>query len=81
MNKALVIISAVTAFVIAFGGALVVVMVGGKPTIWQVGVALLLGLGVAAKDTRSLLKLPPVGDTQGEINPNADKTDLTKTNP
>lgn len=59
-NTAQIIISAVTAFIIATGGSLAVVFVGGKPTAWQIAAAITLGLGVAAKDTRSLLKLPPV---------------------
>jgi membrane protein YdbS with pleckstrin-like domain len=62
MNSLTVIISAITAFVIATGGALGVVFVGGQPTKWQVAASIVLGLGVAAKDTRSLLKLPPVED-------------------
>lgn len=60
MDKTTITISAVTAFIIATGGALGVVFVGGTPTGWQIGAAIVLGLGVAAKDTRSLLKLPPV---------------------
>jgi hypothetical protein len=62
MNTLTITISAVTAFVISAGGALGVVFVGGKPSGWQIGAACMLGLVVAAKDTRSLLKLPPVED-------------------
>lgn len=43
-----------------------VVIVGGKPTVWQVVAAVILGLVVAAKDTRSLLKLPPVDSKPNE---------------
>lgn len=65
MNTLTVIISAATAFVISAGGAIGVVLVGGAPTKWQIVAACVLGLVVAAKDTRSLLKLPPVnGDNK-----------------
>lgn len=53
-------VSAVTAGVIAMGGALGVVLVGDKPTLWQFLAALVLGIVVAAKDIRSQLQLPPV---------------------
>ena len=62
MKTATIIVSALTAFIIAAGGSLGVVFVGGKPTAWQIGAAITLGLVVAAKDTRSLLKLPDVGN-------------------
>lgn len=60
MKTATIVISAVTAFTISAGGALGVVFVGGPPTKWQIAAAVMLGLVVAAKDTRSLLALPPV---------------------
>lgn len=60
MNTIVIIISALTAFCIAAGGALGVVLVGGAPTQPQIYAAVILGIVVAAKDTRSLLKLPPV---------------------
>jgi hypothetical protein len=63
MSKAYIITNAVTAFTISSGTALGVVLVGGKPTAWQVVAAVVAGLVVAAKDTRSLLKLPPVEDS------------------
>ncbi len=67
MNKTEVLISAITAFTISAGGALGVVFVGGQPTMWQVLAAVVLGLVVAAKDLRSLYKLPPVdGDGGGK---------------
>ena len=69
MNTATVVISAVTAFIIAFTGSMIVVLVGGKPTTWQILTALGVGLAVAAKDTRSLLKLPPV-NTNDSNKPN-----------
>ena len=65
MNTVTILISAITAFIIAAGGAIGVAIVGGPLTKWQVVAAVVLGLGVAAKDTRSLLKLPPV-----DSNPN-----------
>ena len=60
MNNMTVIVNAVTAFIIASGTALGVVLIGGTPTKWQIVGAIVAGLVVAAKDTRSLLKLPPV---------------------
>lgn len=58
--KTKLILSSITAFIIASGGALGVVFVGGQPSLWQVLAAVVLGLVVAAKDARSLLALPPV---------------------
>lgn len=69
MKVAVIIISAFTAFTIAAGGALGVVLVGGQPTKWQIVAAAVLGLVVAAKDTRSLLKLPPVNEDQPNQKP------------
>lgn len=63
MKPITVIISAFTAFTIAAGGSLGVVIVAGKPTPYQIAAAVILGLVVAAKDTRSLLKLPPPPET------------------
>jgi len=65
MSTTYILVSFFTAFVIAAGGALGVVIVGGKPSPWQVVAAVTLGLVVAAKDTRSLLKLPPLPDGEG----------------
>jgi hypothetical protein len=62
MNTTTIIVSAITAFIIAFTGSMIVVLVGGKPTPWQILTALGVGLAVSAKDTRSLLKLPPVNN-------------------
>ncbi len=59
MNNKLA-LSAITAFVVATGGSLGVVFVGGQPTQWQVLAAVVLGLVVAAKDIRCRLQLPPV---------------------
>jgi hypothetical protein len=53
-------LSAITAGIIAAGGALGVVLVGDQPTLWQLLAAVVLGLVVAAKDIRSQLQLPPV---------------------
>jgi uncharacterized protein YneF (UPF0154 family) len=88
MNKTIIIVSAGTAFIIAAGGAMGVVLAGGSPTKWQVVAAIVLGLFVAAKDTRSLLKLPPVetettetvrqsSDAQGNQMSEASKTVTT----
>ncbi len=63
MNKAIVIISFFTAFLIAAGGALGIAAIGGEPSKWQIIAAVVLGLITGAKDVRSLLKLPPVADT------------------
>ena len=60
MTKAYILTNALTAFIISAGTALGVVMVGGTPSHAQIGAAIVAGLVVAAKDTRSLLKLPPV---------------------
>jgi hypothetical protein len=58
-----VIVSAITAFVIAAGGA-VVVVVGSGNTLNRSAMVMAVGLGLvsAAKDTRSLLSLPPVSE-------------------
>lgn len=66
MSTIYIVVSFFTAFLIAAGGAMGVVIVGGKPTVWQVVAAVILGLVVAAKDTRSLLKLPPVDSKPNE---------------
>lgn len=58
MSKAYIITNAVTAFIISAGTALGVVLIG-QPTKWQIYGCIAAGLVVAAKDTRSLLKMPP----------------------
>ena len=65
MEKLPVWISPATAFVIAGGGSLGVALVATKGveltgTVWIV--AVVVGLISAAKDLRSLYKLPPVAD-------------------
>ena len=60
MNTVTVIVSAVTAFTIAAAGSLGLIVLGGPPSKWQIVGVIAFGLVVAAKDTRSLLKLPPV---------------------
>jgi hypothetical protein len=65
MNNLAIIISAVTAFIISAGGSLGVALVATKgvaldSTVWIL--AGVVGLVSAAKDVRSLLKLPPVAD-------------------
>lgn len=60
------ILSAITAFIIASGGALGVVFVGGEPSKYQILAAVVLGAVVAAKDLRTLYKLPPVSGEEPE---------------
>ncbi|HEV2210867.1 MAG TPA: hypothetical protein VG167_19000 [Verrucomicrobiae bacterium] len=65
--NATAIISAVTAFAIGAGGVLTGGATAGKLTGSTVAVAVVFGLMAAAKDLRSLYKLPPVngsGDNQ-----------------
>lgn len=60
-NTAQIIVSAATAFTISAGGAIVAVVGSGNnlnATAWAI--ALTFGAMSAAKDVRSLLKLPPV---------------------
>ena len=66
--KTEIVISAATAFVIAFGGAIGVVAGSGNAInsrAW--GLAAVVGAVVAAKDVRSLMKLPPVQPGNTEI--------------
>jgi hypothetical protein len=63
MNTLVIIISAVTAFCISAGGSMGVAFIATKgvmpdATVWYAAIA--IGLVSAAKDTRSLLKLPPI---------------------
>ena len=69
MNKLTILISACTAFIIGSGLALGAVLAGGPPTKWQVVIIIFAGLTVAAKDTRSLLKLPPVNEETFDSKP------------
>lgn len=63
MNTALdVIISAVTAFVIAGGGSLSVVAIAGTVNSKAIIGACVVGAISAAKDVRSFLKLPPIAN-------------------
>lgn len=65
MNKVAVIISAVTAFVISAGGAVLTVTGSGNElNATAIIIAVVFGLMSAAKDLRSLFKLPPVSDTE-----------------
>lgn len=64
MNKGLVTLSFATAFLITAGGALGIAAIGGEPTKWQIISSIGLGLVSGAKDVRSLLKLPPVAESQ-----------------
>lgn len=65
MSKLYILTNAITAFIIGSGTALGVVLTGGKPTGLQVVACVVAGLVIAAKDTRSLLKMP---DVQTETN-------------
>jgi len=73
MNALTIFISALTAFIITAGcsiGLSIATLKGGMPDkiIWIL--ACVLGLGSAAKDTRSLLKLPPVnGNSESPTEP------------
>lgn len=63
MKPLTIVVSAITAFTIAAGGAIGVAFVatgGAMPNtgVWILSV--IVGLVSAAKDTRSLLQLPPV---------------------
>lgn len=65
-----IVVSAVTTFLIMGGGAFlaVVVALGGRPlTVPTVVAPVLLGLIAAAKDTRSLLSLPPLENGNAEM--------------
>lgn len=55
-------ISATTAFIISAGGSITVGLVAGKGTMSKEAWALAVAIGAmsAAKDLRSLFKLPPV---------------------
>ena len=64
MTSLTVILNFVSAFIIAAGTAFGCVLIGGEPTRWQIVGCIVAGLVVAAKDTRSLLKLPPVETNQ-----------------
>lgn len=70
-DKETIIGSAVSAFIIGAGGALTVGLAAGKGTLNTLAIGLIIatGLVAAAKDYRSLKKLPPLrngngGDTQ-----------------
>lgn len=79
MNALTIIISALTAFIISAGGAFGIALLalkGGMPdaVVWISCVC--LGLTSAAKDTRSLLKLPPVSTANGNADiPNKPSSD------
>lgn len=61
MNRNIVIFNFTSAFFIGGGTAFMCVIAGGSPpNMWQVIGCVVTGLVVAYKDTRSLLKLPPV---------------------
>ena len=77
MNKTAIIISAVTAFIITGGGVIVGVTGSGytlNTTSWIV--AGIFGLMAAAKDVRSLLKLPPVDNGTPPSSPTGNKIPL-----
>ena len=60
MSKLYIATNFATAFIVAAGTALGCVLIGEQPTKWQIVGCVVAGLVVAAKDTRSLLKMPPV---------------------
>ena len=62
------ILSGLTAFAIASGGVIMGAATAGKLTTTSIVIALAFGLTAAAKDLRSLYKLPPV-DAGGSENP------------
>lgn len=64
MTNQAVVFNFISAFAISAGTSFGCVSIGGNPTKWQIVGCLIAGLVIAFKDTRSLLKLPPV-DTQG----------------
>lgn len=67
-----IILSAITAFIIAAGGSLTVALVATKGVALDGNTwALAIGVGLvsAAKDVRSLLKLPPVTPESTEPKP------------
>jgi hypothetical protein len=63
MSTFTVILNFFSAFIIAAGTSFGCVLIGGSPTKWQIVGCVVAGLVVAAKDTRSLMKLPPVDDS------------------
>ena len=64
MTKAYIAFNFVTAFLVVGGAAFGCVIIGGEPTKWQIVGCIVAGLGGSAKDTRSLLKLPPVTEKE-----------------
>ena len=71
MKATVIIINAGTAFVVSAGTALGCVLIATKgqaPDKWSIISCIISGLVVAAKDTRSFLKLPPVNDNQQQNN-------------
>lgn len=60
-------INFILAFIVGAGSALGVVIIGGEPTKWQIVGAIVAGLVIAAKDTRSFLKLPPIDPTKAAV--------------
>lgn len=68
MNKTALTLSAVTAFLIGMGASLTAVIVEAKGNLPSAASWLVIvfgALAVAAKDVRSLMKLPPVNETNG----------------
>ena len=69
--KAVVIGSMISAFVIGSGGGLMIGLAAGNGKLNQLAVILIIatGLTTAAKDYRSLMKLPPVKVNGGDTAP------------
>lgn len=66
MTNLYIVTNFITAFIVSAGTALGCVLIGGEPTKWQIVGCVVAGLVVAAKDTRSLLKMPPVESKPNE---------------
>jgi hypothetical protein len=69
MNNLTIVLNFFSAFIISAGTAFGCVLIGSSPTKWQIVGCIVAGLVVAAKDTRSLLKLPPVENTDTPASP------------
>ncbi len=69
MNNLTIILNFFSAFIISSGTAFGCVLIGSSPTKWQIVGCIVAGLVVASKDTRSLLKLPPVDDANDKPKP------------
>jgi len=69
MSNLTILLNFFSAFIISAGTAFGCVLIGSSPTKWQIVGCIVSGLVVASKDTRSLLKLPPVDDANDKLKP------------